>query len=495
LELYVPIKRCGLLIGKGGSMFKELQQEFGVRLKVPHHAEPEGSLTVIEGSEAAVDGCLGKMMHALHGEVTLVNCTVLEGQQQQHGPQTPAGAPRVVSPAHRAAGVPQQALAAPAPGYDGGVRQQIELCADFEHPLVGKLRHARHLGDAQSNVYVMHLPRVLDEFGLYLLFAPFGPVISVHVVRDRANPERHGGIGFVKYADPQAAAQATMFMNGAVLGMEQRPLEVGLHKDKKHDGSPGDYHRSPAAAQAAVVPPPTTAPPAEARAAALAAMAGDTAPCQVELAIPISRCGLLIGAGGTVFKELQHNFGVSLKVPQKSDPEGALTVVSGPANAVSACCAEIARHVHGDCALVSSTGASAPGLEAQPQAPMGVAGQPGQYIPGSVPTDDAALSAALSAGMAGGGALHIDLHIPIARCGLLIGKGGSVFKELQQQYGVLLKVPHQTEPEGTLTMIEGPAGAAEACLQEIERKVKGDCVVMDRKAFDMAEAAAGVALS
>eukprot|EP01062_Namystynia_karyoxenos_P004335 TRINITY_DN11531_c0_g1_i1.p1 TRINITY_DN11531_c0_g1~~TRINITY_DN11531_c0_g1_i1.p1 ORF type:complete len:763 (+),score=176.92 TRINITY_DN11531_c0_g1_i1:79-2289(+) len=106
-----------------------------------------------------------------------------------------------------------------------------------------------------------------------------------------------------------------------------------------------------------------------------------------------------------------------------------------------------------------------------------------QYQQGKGPAPTAAKGAvgkggkggAKGKGRGGGGEVVLRLAIPIARCGLLIGKGGSTFKELQQRYGVTLEVPKMGAREGELTIIRGPREDAMACKADIFRKVHGEC--------------------
>lgn len=208
--------------------------------------------------------------------------------------------------------------------------------------------------------------------------------------------------------------------------------------------------------QPQVVPPRSSRPAsAQPPANGYGPVVREDAPSTVELAIPAARCGLLVGPNGQVFKDLELNFGVALQVPRRGDPDGTLTRIMGPAAAVTACCEEVTRLVHGDCTVVSSSEQEPQWSEAPPRHGGGNAG-----------------------GHSGGVEAALSLHIPISRCGLLIGKGGSIFKSLQQTYGVTLNVPSQGDPEGSLTILAGPKPAVDACMEDIMKRVRGECTVV-----------------
>lgn len=94
-----------------------------------------------------------------------------------------------------------------APGGDfiGQTTDQFALSENFEHPVVGTIRISQLQGDQSANLYVYGIPPVYDEYGMYLLFAPFGALMSCKVIRDKDIPGRHKGYGFVQYAHAESA--------------------------------------------------------------------------------------------------------------------------------------------------------------------------------------------------------------------------------------------------------------------------------------------------
>eukprot|EP01018_Ginkgo_biloba_P024932 Gb_19921 [translate_table: standard] len=64
-----------------------------------------------------------------------------------------------------------------------------------------------------SNLYIGYLPSSIDDDGLIRLFAPFGEIEAVKVIKDRATGASKG-YGFVKFSDTASAAQAVLHMNG-----------------------------------------------------------------------------------------------------------------------------------------------------------------------------------------------------------------------------------------------------------------------------------------
>eukprot|EP00401_Gymnodinium_catenatum_P014404 CAMPEP_0117466540 /NCGR_PEP_ID=MMETSP0784-20121206/5194_1 /TAXON_ID=39447 /ORGANISM="" /LENGTH=508 /DNA_ID=CAMNT_0005260483 /DNA_START=57 /DNA_END=1580 /DNA_ORIENTATION=+ len=460
LELYVPIARCGLLIGKGGSMFKELQAEFGVALQVPRGGDPDGALTIVEGDAAAVEACHAKIAHAVHGELQVVNridAGSKNGGKGQYSDWKGKGDPSACKGKGKGEGKGDR-FPRPRPqvaqhgefdqrradeGRIASATDQISLLGSFPHPVIGELRDSMNVGEEFSTIEVANIPPMCDELALYLLFGPFGAIYSARMMR--AGPNSHQGIGHIRFASAQAAEYAISEMNGAKLQGATVPLQVNM------------YEESPVATATAVGPPQRTG-------------ASGEQTVRVELAIPLHRCGLLVGASGAVYKELTAKHGVALKVPRQTDPEGTLTEVSGTPEAVQACCAEISEKVKHECELVRSIEEGGAGGPDTPDQPFFAAEPP---MPAHVET-----FGEVSGGDADNQMVQVQLSIPIRRCGLLIGKAGCVFKELQANFGVGLQVPHATEPDGTPTFVEGPVNAVEACLAEIGRKVKGEFTVV-----------------
>ncbi|KAK1290420.1 KH domain-containing protein SPIN1 [Acorus calamus] len=82
-----------------------------------------------------------------------------------------------------------------------------------------------------ANLYVCYLPQAITEDGLRVLFSPFGKIVELKVVRDKASGLSRG-FGFVRFADPAEAADAVSQMNGCnieggVLGVRVAGLALG----------------------------------------------------------------------------------------------------------------------------------------------------------------------------------------------------------------------------------------------------------------------------
>lgn len=340
VELYIPIQRCGLLIGKGGSMFKELKAAFGVHLTVPRAGDAEGTPTIIEGDPEQVEACFHKVSDAVYNELSVTNAVNVNipaagataHPSQFHGAALPPARPAKASVLNQGKGkgyghgmkgsvspISQQNKGG-SHGIKGGVgtggknsiQEQIRLLGQFNHPLLGPLRDASQHAEPSSAVFISEIPAQFDEYALYVLFAPFGPVIEVALSKASGVSE-----GVVRFIEPFAALTAAEQMHGVQLPGARSPLVVQL------EASYGNV------------------PQAE-------------GPVRAELLIPIARCGLLIGPGGGAFKDLQDNFGVKLHVPSKGDPDGSLTVVEGDAGGVEACVQRIQAMVKGECQIMSS---------------------------------------------------------------------------------------------------------------------------------------------
>ena len=88
---------------------------------------------------------------------------------------------------------------------------------------------------AHSNLYLSGIDN-LDEHALHALFAPFGTVVSIRLVRNKRLPRK--AFGFVKYSAVESAAAAIRALDGTVLGPDS-VLEV-----RSADADAGD--RKPA---------------------------------------------------------------------------------------------------------------------------------------------------------------------------------------------------------------------------------------------------------
>ena len=87
-----------------------------------------------------------------------------------------------------------------------------------------------------SNLYLSGGINSLDEHALHALFAPFGMVVSIRLVRNKRLPRK--AFGFVKYSAVESAAAAIRALDGTVLGPDS-VLEV-----RSADADAGD--RKPA---------------------------------------------------------------------------------------------------------------------------------------------------------------------------------------------------------------------------------------------------------
>lgn len=323
VELYIPIQRCGLLIGKGGSMFKELTAAFGVHLSVPRAGDPDGTPTTIEGNPEQVEACFHKVSDAVYSEVSVmhaINVNVAAAgaiEQPFHGAiPTPKRVMQPMPSMQQSKGCGRGVKGSVGNGSRSSIQEQIRILEQFDHPVLGPLGDALQLAEPSSAVFISVIPAQFDEYGLYVLFAPFGPVLQVTMSR-----ENGFGEGVVRFIEPASAMTAAEHMNGIQLPGAPSPLVVQL------EGSHENVLAEPQA---------------------------DEGHVRLELLVPVSRCGLLIGPGGQAFKDLQGKFGVKLQVPSRGDPEGSLTVVEGSIRGVEACVQKIQAMVKGECQIVSS---------------------------------------------------------------------------------------------------------------------------------------------
>lgn len=87
-----------------------------------------------------------------------------------------------------------------------------------------------------SNLYIGYLPPQIDDDGLIRLFAPFGDIVAVKVIKDRLTGASKG-YGFVKFSDTASAAQAVLQMNGYRL--DGRVMAVRVAGRPPQAGFPG----------------------------------------------------------------------------------------------------------------------------------------------------------------------------------------------------------------------------------------------------------------
>lgn len=80
-----------------------------------------------------------------------------------------------------------------------------------------------------TNLYVRNFPDDMDEEKLKEMFAPFGEIRSVKVMRDK-NKKISRGFGFVCFTRPEDAAKAIQQMHGQM--NNGKPLYVALHQSR-----------------------------------------------------------------------------------------------------------------------------------------------------------------------------------------------------------------------------------------------------------------------
>lgn len=82
----------------------------------------------------------------------------------------------------------------------------------------------------ETNLYVRHFPDDCDEAKLREMFAEFGEIKSVRVMRDQKKKTSRG-FGFVCFSNAEDASNAISAMHGKMLS-NQKPLFVTLHQPK-----------------------------------------------------------------------------------------------------------------------------------------------------------------------------------------------------------------------------------------------------------------------
>eukprot|EP01062_Namystynia_karyoxenos_P021445 TRINITY_DN1815_c0_g1_i1.p1 TRINITY_DN1815_c0_g1~~TRINITY_DN1815_c0_g1_i1.p1 ORF type:complete len:361 (+),score=86.89 TRINITY_DN1815_c0_g1_i1:84-1166(+) len=220
--------------------------------------------------------------------------------------------------------------------------QQRHILGHFKHPVLGVMALVANMqGEPGTNLFIGDLPAPLSEYAVYALFSPFGAIASIKVGRDAQNPQRHNGYAFVRYAHADSAAAAIEAMNGAVLVPGFSPLVVQFKTQAGAVRGAAAQDGNAAAAGA-----PAAAAPAE---------GGFTEQCTVQLAVPKSHRGQLVGAEAQVLKDLQARYGVVLTVPREQEPEGTPTVVTGPTAQVYTCVAEIGQRLHRTIQILSDS--------------------------------------------------------------------------------------------------------------------------------------------
>lgn len=115
-------------------------------------------------------------------------------------------------------------------GYNG--TQQGQQPNNFQSGIGSKFSKDHD----DSNLYIGYLPPQIDDDGLIQLFAPFGDIVAVKVIKDRLTGASKG-YGFVKFSDTASAAQAVLHMNGYRL--DGRVMAVRVAGRPPQAGFPG----------------------------------------------------------------------------------------------------------------------------------------------------------------------------------------------------------------------------------------------------------------
>lgn len=125
------------------------------------------------------------------------------------------GMPPMTMPMHSGAGLmdPYRASSANVPSpspYSGYATQTTPAC-----PVPRDVR-----GPDGCNLFVYNVPETYTDYDLYVLFQPFGNLISCGVQRDPSSG-RSKGFGFISYDNPTSASSAIASMDGYVIGAKR----------------------------------------------------------------------------------------------------------------------------------------------------------------------------------------------------------------------------------------------------------------------------------
>lgn len=91
-----------------------------------------------------------------------------------------------------------------------------------------------------SNLYVTHLPKTLDDQGLEAIFKEYGKLIECRVLKDKQ--QRCRGVGFVRFDKHENAVKAMKALNKTTPAGWQRELRMKL-ASKRHDYPPASPWR------------------------------------------------------------------------------------------------------------------------------------------------------------------------------------------------------------------------------------------------------------
>lgn len=85
---------------------------------------------------------------------------------------------------------------------------------------------------AQNKLYIGNLPYAVDEAKLRSVFAAYGEISDVAVIKDR-DSGRPKGFAFITFASQQAAEKA-LEQNGRDLDGRPLKVNVAVERDAKH---------------------------------------------------------------------------------------------------------------------------------------------------------------------------------------------------------------------------------------------------------------------
>ncbi|KYR00088.1 RNA-binding region RNP-1 domain-containing protein [Tieghemostelium lacteum] len=116
-------------------------------------------------------------------------------------------------------------------GNNYNQNQQMQLAQQNQNG--GKKNQS--VGPSGSNLFAYNIPTVYSDNDLFLLFQPYGMVVSAKVYIDK-NTNLSKGFGFVSYDNPASASLAINNLNGMMLGGKK--LKVSL-KNQSNGNSGG----------------------------------------------------------------------------------------------------------------------------------------------------------------------------------------------------------------------------------------------------------------
>ncbi|XP_070073769.1 sex-lethal homolog [Drosophila takahashii] len=116
-----------------------------------------------------------------------------------------------------------------------------------------KVSYARSSDDqvGQTNLYVAHLPSFMDEQRVRELFASYGPVLDVNVLRSKYDRQPRG-VAFVRFEQQRHAEMAKFGLNQHLIRGSFKPLQVkfvdrsskgGNQANRTSNGLPFKFYR------------------------------------------------------------------------------------------------------------------------------------------------------------------------------------------------------------------------------------------------------------